>query len=206
EGESMRMRQIAPGLPEDVADAEALRLIPQERRRVLALERPVGLAPRRLQRLVGHDLDVVSVGPARRMQISQKILAVVRAEDAADRARVDQRTVRRDLDDEIVLAGVAGGAEVAIEQIGRVPRVGAHARAAAEPEDRLVGDVGGGGDDELEDRGRGEDALELTLEDGLAGERQEHLAGEPRGAGPGLDDDEGHAASRAARAGIVETP
>jgi len=42
ERESMRMREIAPGLPEDVADAEAVRLVPEEGRGVLTLERAVG--------------------------------------------------------------------------------------------------------------------------------------------------------------------
>src|SRR5882757_7788349 len=43
DGEAVRLRQVAPPAPAHVSDAKARRLAPDERRRMLTLERPFGL-------------------------------------------------------------------------------------------------------------------------------------------------------------------
>src|SRR5260221_1900301 len=72
-GETVAERVVESSLPLYVEKTEALRLVPQEGRRVLALVRLLCFVPCELERLGGHDLDGISVGGGGWLKVAQII-------------------------------------------------------------------------------------------------------------------------------------
>src|SRR5262249_45879842 len=124
----------------------------------------------------------VAIRIGSRMQIADKVILVYvrqcEAEHAVDHGRIDERTVRRNLDHQVGLHR-ARRCQVPIQQVGRMPAEALNPDASAEIADTIIARLDGGSDHQLKRHGCRSHALEHAPEQGLIGYRQEHFAREP---------------------------
>jgi hypothetical protein len=191
QGQTVGGRQVASGWPDDVAEEEPVRLIPDERRRVLSLEAPGRQAPGLLEDVDADDFDVVAVGPGRRMQVADegqaRVVAPKVPDDEVDGPRIDEGTVGRNLHQGVGVAGTRD-LQMAVEQIGGVTGQTEDPEVGRQRANRFVLGERGRRDHELVQLPSGGDPLQHPREHWAAQNRQENLAGEARRTGARLDD------------------
>ena len=172
-------------------DAEALGALPQERRRMLALERPCGVHPCRLQRVHRHDLDIVAVRVCRRMQIADVIHVTFLGHEPLDhliyRRRIYERTIGGDLCNR-VRSFRSRRLVVPVQQIRWVPAEALDRHFPAYLSYRIVARIGRRCHYKVEIAAGAKHTLDHPLKQRSTGQRHKHLIWSPRRGGPCLND------------------
>ena len=180
-----------PLLPRDVTQPETPGLLPEERRRVLALEIQPGLAPGVFQDLDRHDLGVVAIRERGGVQVARVIAVSFREarEDRIDDRRIDEWAVGRHLGDHL-RAKAARDLEVTVEEIGRVPPKDLDPCRPAHRDQPIVGGIGRRGHHDPHRGLHARHALDHAHDERRPGEVHQDLARQAGRAQPCLHDDE----------------
>ena len=190
-----------------VGEAEALGMLPDVRRDVLALGGQPRLAPGQGQRGGREHLGVLAVGKRRRLRVADVVEAAVGVGEAPQHeprhGRVQQRAVRRDAHDHRDAEAPRRAVE-AIEHVVLAARVHRQPFRLGEVHDGAIGRALGGGDDDRLQLRDAAGPLDEVAQQRAARHVHQRLAGEPARAHARLHEGGDHRSSLTGRPSAAE--